>query len=145
MKNTFQHAGLEIMGFLAVFFADLEAALFAIGFLIITDTILGIWVSWKRGGWGAITSRKLGRIITKLILYPLSIIVAKVAQQYLAPSIPWIDITAGIVAVVEVKSIFEKIGMLLGFNLWKKVKEAIWKDRVELDHKEVKDAGREDK
>lgn len=139
MKHPLQQSILEILAFIAIFLTDLEAALWALGFLIFTDTVLGIWAAYKKGGWKAITSRKLGRIITKLVLYPLAIIVAKVAEQYLAPSIPWIDITAGIVAIVEVKSIFEKIGMLLGFDLWAKVKKAIWKDK-EIDVEE--DAGK---
>lgn len=133
MKTQFTSSGLEIVAFLAVFFAELQSAMLAVGFLIIADTFTGIWGAYREGGIHAITSRKLGRIITKLILYPLALIVAKVAQQYLAPAIPWTDVTAGIIAVVEVKSIFENMGALLGFNLWDRVKKAIWKDKPGKD------------
>lgn len=121
---------LEVLAFLAIFFSELAAALYAIGFLIMADTFLGIWAAKHVGGWEAITSRKAGRIVAKLILYPLAIIVAKVAEEYLSPSIPWIDVTTGIIATVEVKSIFENSSLILGYDLWQKIKKAIWKDKV---------------
>lgn len=129
MKHLFSSAIPEVVAFLVLFFAPIQEAIFAVGFLIMADTFTGIWASWKKGGVESITSRKAGRIITKLILYPTAIIVAKVAENYLAPDLPLIKITTGIVATVEVKSIYEKISMLLGFNLWDKVKKAIWKDK----------------
>lgn len=127
MKNIW----LDILAFLAIFFADLQGALLAIGFLILADTYTGIWAAYKKEGVKAITSRKAGRIVAKFILYPLSLIVAKVSEQYLSPAIPWIDVTAGILAVVEVKSIFENMSLILGFDLWEKIKKQIWKDKTE--------------
>ena len=123
---------LAVVGsFLGVFFTDLKPVLWSIGFLIMTDTALAIWASWKTHGRKSITSRKAGRIITKIILYPLAIIVAKVSEQYLAPEIPWTKVTSGIITTVEVKSIFEKMNMLLGYDLWDRIKKTIWKDKDE--------------
>ena len=129
LKESVSSYILEVLAFLAVFFVELSAALYAIGFLVMADTFLGIWAAKQTGGWKSITSRKAGRIISKLIVYPLAIIVAKVAQTYLTPTIPWIDVTAGIIATVEVKSIFENSSVILGYNLWQKIKKAIWKDK----------------
>ncbi len=131
MKSLAAEYTIAITAFLAAFFADLQPALWSIGFLIMTDTGLAVWATWKYNGRKSITSRKLGRIITKLVLYPLAIIVAKVAEDYLAPDIPWLKVTTGIVATVEVKSIFENMNMLLGFDLWDRIKKAIWKDKEE--------------
>lgn len=129
MKSLAWEYIAAVVSFLGVFFADIQPVLWSIGFLIMTDTALAIWASWKMNGRKSITSRKAGRIITKMILYPLAIIVAKVSEQYLAPEIPWVKVTSGIVTTVEVKSIFEKMNMLLGFDLWQKIKKAIWKDK----------------
>lgn len=137
MKSIAGEYLIAIFSFLAVFFADLQPVLWSIGFLIMTDTALAIWATWKFNGVKSITSRKAGRIITKLILYPLAIIVSKVSEQYLAPDIPWLKVTTGIIATVEVKSIFENMNMLLGFDLWDRIKKAIWKDKD--------DAGKQDK
>jgi hypothetical protein len=128
-KESISHYFLEVSAFLTLFFTELSSALYAIGFLIMVDTFLGIWAAKNTGGWKSITSRKAGRIISKLIVYPLAIMVAKVAQEYLSPSIPWIDVTTGIIATVEVKSIFENSSIILGYNLWEKIKKAIWKDK----------------
>lgn len=133
MKQNFTSATLEIMAFLAIFFAEIQAAIFAIGFLIVSDTFTGIWAAWKKDGRHAVTSRKMGRVITKIILYPLAIIVAKVAEEYLAPRVPWVEVTLGILAVVEVKSVFENISKVLGFDLWSRVKKVIWKDKEDED------------
>jgi phage-related holin len=131
MKEKFILAGLEIVAFLALFFAELQSAMLALGFLILVDTFTGIWASWKKNGRKHITSRRAGRIITKLILYPTVIIVAKVAETYLAPLVPMTEVSMGILASVEVKSILEKISSILGFDLWDRIKKALWKDKTE--------------
>jgi phage-related holin len=125
MKNEFHNAGAEIFAFLAIFFSDILGALVAIGFLIMSDTFTGIWAAWKEGGRKSVTSGKLGRILSKIILYPLAIIVAKVAEDYLAAEIPWVRVTMGILAIVEVKSIFENISKVLGYDLWSKIKDQL--------------------
>lgn len=120
----------EILAFLAMFFLDIAPALLAVGFLIMADTLTGIWGAVNQDGWRSVTSRKAGRIVAKLILYPLCIIVAKVSQEYLTPLIPWVDVTLGILAVIEVKSIFENVSLILGYDLWKHVKQRLWKDKI---------------
>jgi len=133
MKSQVAEYILAVLAFLGVFFNDLQPTLWSLGFLIMTDTGLAIWATWKHNGIDSVTSRKMGRIITKLILYPLAIIVAKVAEQYLAPDIPWLKVTTGIIATVEIKSIFEKMNLLLGFDLWSRLKKALWKDKEESE------------
>ena len=133
MKTSIVEYIVAVGAFIASFITELQPVLWAIGFLIMTDTGLAIWATWKHNGRNSIRSRKLGRIITKIILYPLAILVAKVAEQYLAPDIPWLKVTTGIVATVEIKSIFEKMNLLLGFDLWDRIKRALWKDKNEED------------
>lgn len=138
MRHILGEYTIGVLAFLGAFFNELQPTLWAIGFLIMTDTTLAIWATWKHNGRASVKSRKMGRIVTKIILYPLAIIVAKVAEEYLAPEIPWLKVTTGIVATVEIKSIFEKMNLLLGFDLWSKLKKALWKDKIEDD----KDAGK---
>jgi len=129
MKTAFTN-GLEfILGFLGVFFFDITGALVAVGFLVMADTFTGVWAAFKRKE--IISSRRLGGIIPKLILYPLAIIIAKVARDYLSEDIPWVYVTTGIIAAVEVRSNFENIGDILGFNLWNRIKKIIWKDKID--------------
>jgi hypothetical protein len=136
MKSS---VALYIISFLGAFFSEINTTLGAIGFLILADTFTGVWAAWREGykiegsiwkGWKHVTSRKGSRILIKLVLYPLAIIVAKVAEDYFMTRIPWIDVTAGILAGLEIKSIFENIGEILGFNLWKRIAEKIFPDKV---------------
>lgn len=130
---------LYIITFLGAFFSDIASTLGALGFLILTDTFTGIWAAWKEGTkiegsiWGGwrkhVTSRKGSRIIIKIILYPLAIIVAKVGEDYFMANIPWIDVTAGILAGIEIKSIFENIGNILGYDIWKRIAEKVFPDK----------------
>lgn len=139
--KSIHNAYPEILAFLAIFFADIMGALIAVGVLIMADTFTGVWGAWKEGykshgtwylGWKHnITSRKAGRIVEKLILYPLAIIIAKVAEDHLSPDIPWIKVTAGILAIVEVKSIFENMSIILGYDLWDRIRKRLWKDKIE--------------
>lgn len=133
---------LYILSFLGAFFSDIGTTLGALGFLILADTFTGVWAAWKEGykkekniwkAWKHVTSRKGSRIIIKLILFPLAIIVAKVGEDYFMSHIPWIDVTAGILAGLEIKSIFENIGDILGFNLWKKIAYKIWPDKIKKE------------
>jgi len=137
---------LYIITFLSAFFSDIATTLGAIGFLILADTFTGVWAGWKEGariegsiwqGWRKhVTSRRGSRILIKLILYPLAIIVAKVGEDYFMSHVPWIDVTAGILAGLEIKSVFENIGDILGYNLWKRIAEKIFPDKKNRDLKE---------
>jgi len=106
---------------------------------ILADSFTGIWAVWKRKGRKKIKSRPMGRIVAKLILYPLCLIVGKVAEQYLTPAIPWIDVTAGILAVIEVKSIFENVSLILGYDIWDKIKDALSRKAKVVDKKSKED------
>lgn len=135
MREKYLTLTSEITIFLYMFFTDLQSTLLAVGFLIMADTFTGLLNAFqngikKHGFWRAyksIESGKAQRILFKLILYPLAIIVTKVAQDYLAPMIPLVDVTAGILAMIEIRSIFENIGELLGFDLWERIKDAVTK------------------
>lgn len=124
----------EVLLFVGAFFSPILGILWSIGFLIMADTFTGIWAAKKKGV--KIESRKAGRIVSKLILYPVAIMVAHVSQQHLAPEIPWTKVTSGIIATIEIKSIFENISDVLGYDLWKRIKERMWKDKVEDKAKE---------
>lgn len=130
MKTTAAiETGFDILVFLSMFLFTMEGALWAVGILIMSDTLTGIWGAVKEGGWSAVESRKLGRIVTKLILYPLALLMAFTAENILSPFIPWISVTMGALATIELKSFFENINKILGFELWQAIKNAIWKEK----------------
>lgn len=117
-----------VLSYLASFFLDITPLLLSVGALILFDTITGIAASRKRGE--LIESRKGGRILAKLLLYPCILIVSKVSEDYLAPDIPWMKVATGIIAAVEMKSIYENVSDVLGYDLWRQVKHIVWKQRA---------------
>lgn len=129
MKAKLSALSTEIVVFLGLFLAEMTMAMFIMGLLIMFDTVTGIWGAIKKGGVQEITSRKLGRIITKLVLYPMAIGAAWLMQK-LVPEIPFIKVTLGILATIEGKSIFENISKILGYDLIDRLKKALWKDKV---------------
>ena len=134
-NSTYRRAVMKtiwyISGYLGAFLAEIQGALIAVGTLIMMDSFTGIWKAWKNGGWKAVKSRKMGRIVAKLVLYPFALVASLVAQKHLAPDIPWVYVTSGALAVIEIKSIFENIGAILGFNLAKRVKDRLWPDKMD--------------
>jgi len=63
------------------FFIPVVPLLLLVGGFILFDTILGIWAAKKRGE--KITSRKLGNIIPKMILYQMAVLSAFVLDVWL--------------------------------------------------------------
>lgn len=63
------------------FFLPIVPLLLLIGLFILCDTILGVWAAIKRGE--KITSRKLGNIVPKMLLYQGAVLVGYVLDHLL--------------------------------------------------------------
>jgi len=121
------------------FFASLicpisEIILFA-GFMVFIDTFTGIWASLTRGD--KITSRKLSRVVSKLILYPLALIVAAWCEK-LQPGVPFVKSATTLLIVVEGKSMIENLTDILGYNFLRIIKSIItdgYKSAMKEKHK----------
>ena len=121
------------------FFATLTCPISEImafaGFMVFIDTFTGIWAAISRGD--KITSRKLGRVISKLILYPLALIVAAWCEK-LQPSVPFVESATTLLIVVEGKSMIENLTDILGYNFLRIIKSIItdgYKSAMKEKHK----------
>lgn len=63
------------------FFIPIVPLLLLVGLFILCDTILGIWAARRRGE--KITSRKLGNIVPKMLLYQGAVIVGYMLDKLL--------------------------------------------------------------
>lgn len=104
----------------SVILPAIETIAFA-GFMIFVDTVTGIMAAVCRGE--KINSTKLKRVVSKLIVYPLAVLMGSFAE-YLLPAIPFLKASATLLIVVEGTSVLENINDILGFNLFQMVK--IW-------------------
>lgn len=88
--------------------------------LIFADLIFGIWAAKKRGE--AITSAGLRRTVTKLLVYQICIIAAFLVQTYMTGDIiPLVKLVAGMIGLVEIKSILEGSKDILGMDLFQEI------------------------
>lgn len=132
MKHNLQKM-LNSSPLLLSLFAPLETLIYSIGFLVLMDVVTGIWSSVKRGQ--KITSDRLSRTITKSIVYLLAIIVAHVAGTYVIVDIQIVKVVSGILAAVELLSIYENLTNISGVDFITTIKEKLLPLRVEKENR----------
>lgn len=124
MKNWIISHFDSIIITLMAFFAPTVPLLLSIGFLVGVDFIFGIYRAWKTNQ--EITSRKMSKTITKIFLYNMAILSVWVLEKNIIGSeIPITKIVAGMICLVETKSIDETFKLVFGFSIWEKMKKAL--------------------
>jgi fumarate reductase subunit D len=117
-----------ISSILLAFFAPIVGLVLTVGLVILADTLFGMYRAHKLKE--TITSRKLSRVVSKLVLYESSILLIYCVDVFLVgemisvlTSIP--NFLTKLVAVglvgIEVKSIDESLKML-NIDVWKSLK-----------------------
>lgn len=96
--------------------APIEASMFATGFLVILDMILGILAAKKRKE--PITSAALRRTVSKMCIYQVTIFTGYLIDHYIAfDSLAMVRIIGGIVGSVELKSVVENLSTITNTDL----------------------------
>lgn len=104
--------------------SPLKSLLLFTGFVIALDLITGVWASKKRKI--AITSRRLERTWSKIVVYPLGIVFGHWAE-ILVPEIPFVKGATLLLIIIEGKSLEENFGYILGQPLSKYIRQLITK------------------
>jgi hypothetical protein len=125
---------LQLLAALLLFFAPIQELVMAVGLAIMLDTFTGIYKSVKLGGWRSIRSRKLSNIISKMVLYEVSIIILYPIDKFLLNelflnilSVQFFStkVACVLLILVELTSIKENIEAALKINIWQVLKKAI--------------------
>lgn len=125
---------IYIISAACLFFAPIRGLLIAVGVAIILDTFFGIYRSVKVKGWKYVTSRRLSEIISKMLLYELSIICLYVIdffvlteffQLWFSVSFFATKIGALLLIFIEGVSIKENFEKATGYDIWKMLKKAL--------------------
>lgn len=112
------------------FILPVKPLILLVGATIFLDTIFGIGRAIKIKE--AITSRRLSRIVSKMVLYQSAIILFFCVEKFILNDItvsigllPLLltKIVAVLLIFVEVLSIFENYEVISGVNIWSKIKE----------------------
>jgi hypothetical protein len=104
--------------------APIHALIIAVSVLILADFITGILAAIRRKE--KVSSASMRRTISKLIVYQIAIITGFVLETYLLSSIfPVAKLVAGVIGLVEFKSILENANCILGGHIFTAVLEKL--------------------
>jgi hypothetical protein len=144
MKTFF----LQLLTALLLFFAPIQQLVIVVGLAILCDTFTGIYKSVKLDGWKSIRSRKLSNIISKMVLYEVSIIILFPIDKFLLNelllnivSVQYFStkVACVLLLLVEITSIKENIEAALKIDIWKTLKNFIKRAKeVSTDYDEIK-------
>lgn len=119
---------------LVLFFAPIQGLLIAVAFGIMLDTFTGIFKSIKLKGLQSIRSRTLSNVISKMLLYQVSIISLYTIDKYLlnelinlhfSTKFLFTKLVAIVLVFIELVSIKENIEEALNIDIWKLLKNLI--------------------
>jgi phage-related holin len=114
MKDWIVATALSLLGI----FAPIKALFLVAGFLIFADLLTGIIAAHKRGE--KVKSSAMRRTITKCFVYQSAILIGFLIEQFMLDGfIPVSKIAAGLISVVEGKSIFENLDSINGSPVFK--------------------------
>lgn len=120
MKETLlKHLEAILISLLAVF-APIKGVLAVTGFLIAADLISGILAAKKRNE--KINSAGLRRTLSKCLVYNLAVISGFLVETYMISELlPISKLIAGVIALVELKSILENLNTINGTDIFKTI------------------------
>jgi hypothetical protein len=146
---TMQANWLKLTATIGAFLMPISGLLFLVGFVIVLDTITGVWKSVKNKV--KITSRGLSAIISKMLLYEITVIMFYMIDQFILNNIILqffsvelllTKVLALILVSIEVMSINENYKAVKGLDLWQAMKnlfsraKEIKKEVDEIRHKQ---------
>jgi hypothetical protein len=127
----------KILAVLWTFFLPVSNLIFLVGFCIGLDTITGIWKAKKLKE--KISSRKLSGIISKMMLYQITVILFFLIDNFILNaiilkffSVPLMltKIVALILISIELMSINENVIAVKGLNLWEAMRSLFARAKI---------------
>lgn len=104
--------------------SPIHSVMITVGILISMDLITGLWAAYKKSE--IITSAALRRTVSKFVIYQIAVISAFIVQKYmLADLMPASNIVAGVIGMVELKSVLENASKILGGDVFKLILEKL--------------------
>ncbi len=100
--------------------APIHAVMFVTGALIFVDLATGIMAAKKRRE--KITSKGFSRTVAKILMYELALVTSYLVHQYMTGDLlPADKLVAGMIGMVELKSILENLNAINGAPVFQAV------------------------
>ena len=136
---------MQLFAIVSSFFLPISGILILIGVSVIVDTITGVWKSKKLGT--PITSKKLSAVISKILLYEVTImlfylidyfIINDIVLTFFSVELLITKILALVLVSIEVISLNENIKAVKGIDLWTSLKNLFARAKeVTQDFKDI--------
>ena len=136
LQEVIESHWIKLMSVLVVLFAPIQGIMITIGLAILADTVVGIWKSRKLDQ--QISSRRLSRVISKMLIYQITIILFFMIDKFILHdltanifTIEWLltKVIALTLVSIEVFSIDENIRQVRGSGLMEAFKRLIRKSK----------------
>ena len=145
LTTKLQTYSAQLMAIVSSFFLPIVGILILIGVSVIVDTITGIWKSYKLKT--KVTSRRLSAIISKILLYEVTVMLFYLIDFYIVNDIVLVffsvellvtKILALVLVSIEVISINENIKSVNGLDIWTSFKNLFARAKeVTQDFKDI--------
>lgn len=136
---------MQLFAIVSSFFLPISGILILIGVSVIVDTITGVWKSKKLGT--PITSRKLSAVISKILLYEVTVmlfylidyfIINDIVLTFFSVELLITKILALVLVSIEVISLNENIKAVKGIDIWDSLKNLFARAKeVTQDFKDI--------
>ena len=141
---------MQLLAIVSSFFLPISGILILIGVSVILDTLTGVWKSRKLGT--PITSRKLSSVISKILLYEVTVVLFYLIDYYILNDIVLTffsvelmttKILALVLVSIEVISINENYKAVKNIDLWESLKNLFARAKeVTQDFKNINEKDR---
>ena len=136
---------MQLFAIVSSFFLPISGILILIGVSVIVDTITGVWKSKKLET--PITSRKLSAVISKILLYEVTVmlfylidyfIINDIVLTFFSVELLITKILALVLVSIEVISLNENIKAVKGIDIWDSLKNLFRRAKeVTQDFKDI--------
>jgi len=140
-----QSYSMQLFAIVSSFFLPISGILILIGVSVILDTLTGVWKSYKLKT--KVTSRKLSAIISKILLYEVTVMLFYLIDYYILNDIVLTffsvellttKILALVLVSIEVISMNENVKSANGTDIWKSLKNLFARAKeVTQDFKDI--------
>jgi len=145
LTTKLQTYAIQLMAIVSSFFLPISGILILIGVSVILDTITGVWKSYKLKT--KVTSRKLSAVISKILLYEVTVMLFYLIDYYIlndivltffSVSLLTTKILALVLVSIEVISINENVKKVKGLDIWSSLKNLFARAKeVTQDFKDI--------
>lgn len=101
-------------------FSPIRAVMATTGALIFADLFTGVWAAIKRKE--PVTSKGFSRTVAKILLYETALCMSYLVHQYMTGDLlPADKLVAGMIGIVELKSILENLDTISGAPVFQQI------------------------